>query len=910
MPGSPFRRLDTAVDESTLLTAQVDPVSRRVLLRLAVPGPEGGPPQDQALLLQDVSRLAAWLRQVRYEAEPGQDWTRRGRFQPVARDVHPPEPVHDAEELNGWLRYWSGHDLYGQPGEIFDAADEPAWLAHPSLDLGWQPSSPEVHTLDLWLGDNDAAGPHMLDLRIEFGHLELLTGARLRPAGPGGPGGMAPLQPGTAARQPAPGRRPPAGPRGEPAPRRRSRAAVLATVAVAGLLITGGAGWAALSGHMGGTPRTAAPAPRHPAAPQGLPAVMSGLLPWHLAAPVSREVVVPGPGQQLILLGGLTAGGVSADGIFAIHTRTGAVRHLGALAAPLHDAAGAAPAGHALVFGGGSSATVAGVESFPVHGHGTAAGAGSLPAPRSDSVAVTIGRDVYVLGGYNGTSPQAAVLVTTNGHSFRTVAKLPVPVRYPAAAAIGGQIYVFGGQAISGHRAGKPVNTIQLIDPARHTATVVGRLPEPLAGAAAVTVGGELLVAGGESTVPQPQHRGVGTTQLSPAEVSAGTGAEAGTTRTYTAGTIWAFDPATRRVLPAGRLQVPVSHAAVAVTGSTAWIVGGESRGALVSAVQMLRPDRAFGTAGAAGAGSPYFGARLLIADRGNNRLLFLTDTMHLIWKYPSAQAPRDKLHFYFPDDAFFVSHGSAIISNQEQNDTIVKIAYPSGKIIWSFGHPRIASSRKGYLHEPDDAYLLRNGQVSVADANNCRVLVINPNRKVAGQIGTNGVCVHHPPGSMGSPNGDTPLADGNLLVSEINGSWVSEYTLAGKLVWTAHLPISYPSDPQQLGPDRYLIADYARPGQILQFSRKGRILYRYHPAAGTGLLDHPSLTELLPSGVFMANDDFNDRLVAIDPATGALVWQYGVTGRPGTAQGRLHTPDGFDLLLPNGTTPTHRFTG
>ena len=59
-----------------------------------------------------------------------------------------------------------------------------------------------------------------------------------------------------------------------------------------------------------------------------------------------------------------------------------------------------------------------------------------------------------------------------------------------------------------------------------------------------------------------------------------------------------------------------------------------------------------------------------------------------------------------------------------------------------------------------------------------------------------------------------------------------------------------------------------------------------------------------------MANDDFNNRMVAIDPTTGALVWQYGVTGKNGTGPGRLHTPDGFDLLQPNGSTPTHHTTG
>ncbi len=355
---------------------------------------------------------------------------------------------------------------------------------------------------------------------------------------------------------------------------------------------------------------------------------------------------------------------------------------------------------------------------------------------------------------------------------------------------------------------------------------------------------------------------------------------------------------------------MPASHAGVAVIGSTAWIVGGESGGALLNSVQMFSPNQAFGTAGAPGAGSPFFGARLLIADRGNNRLLNMNDNMHVVWKYPSAKTRIDPLHFYFPDDAFFVDHGTAILSNQEQNDTIVKIGYPSGKILWSYGHPRRPGTARGYLHEPDDAFLLRNGQISVADAVNCRVLVLNQNGTVAHQIGTNGVCTHHPPTSMGSPNGDTPLANGDLLISEINGAWVSEYTVRGKLVWTTQLPISYPSDPQQLGPDRYLIADYASPGQIIEFNRKGQILYRYHPSSGPGMLNHPSLAEMLPSGVIMVNDDYNDRMVAIDPTTKALVWQYGVIRRPGTRRGRLNTPDGFDLLLPNGTTPTHPTTG
>jgi putative pyrroloquinoline-quinone binding quinoprotein/Kelch motif protein len=673
----------------------------------------------------------------------------------------------------------------------------------------------------------------------------------------------------------------------------RRRRAVAATVAV---VIVAVIAWFAVLPHGGtGTRGTAPPPARAVAALPVLDAAESGLLPWHLAAPLSRAVAVPGPPGQLIVLGGLTTAGKSASGVYAVRTATGAGRRIGALSAPLHDAAGVAFGGRALVFGGGSPVTVGTVQAFS--GTGAARVTGSLPAPRSDAAAVTVGGTAYVVGGYDGSRPDAPVLATAGGRTFATVAALPVPVRYPAVAALDGVIYVFGGQVITGPDAGSAVNLIQAVVPARHTASVIGTLPEPLAGAAAATVGGEVFVAGGDSPAARPAVPGLGTTQLSGASGSA-------------ASTIWAFDPVTRRLLPAGRLQVPVSHAAVAVTGSTAWIVGGESGGTPVSAVQMLRPDRAFGTAGAAGAGSPFFGGKLLIADRGNNRLLLMDAAMHVVWRYPSPGLPADPLRFYYPDDAFFTDHGTAIISNQEQNETIIELAYPSGRIIWSFGHPGHAGTAPGYLNEPDDAYLLKNGQVTVADAQNCRVLVINANRTVAHQIGTDGVCVHHPLASMGSPNGDTPLADGNLLISEINGSWVSEYTPSGRLVWTVQLPISYPSDPQQLGPDRYLIADYASPGQILEFDREGKILYRYRAASGPGMLNHPSLAELLPSGVFMANDDYNDRMVAIDPATGALVWQYGITGTPGTARGELNTPDGFDLLLPDGSTPTHPVTG
>ncbi len=654
--------------------------------------------------------------------------------------------------------------------------------------------------------------------------------------------------------------------------------ATCATLLVAALLTVGSS---AASAH-------AAQARRGRVTPS-IAAAESGLLPWQLAQPTSREVVVSDPlaggGAGVLSVGGLTSGSASSARVAAITVPAGDQSTAGGLATPTHDAAGTVLGGRVLIFGGGDTTTVASVQSLPLQGPSappaTATVVGQLPQPRSDAAAVTIGRTAYVVGGYDGAKADPAVLATTDGRQFRTVGTLRVPVRYAAVAAWKNDIYVFGGDRVGGAGGGAPVDTIQQIDTGTGRVTIVGHLPQAISGASAVTLGNALYIAGGTS--------GSGDTNA-----------------------IEAFDPSTNRTLLAGHLIAPVANAAITDVGGTAWLVGGESSGVPTNDVQMLKPNIKFGTAGAPGAGSPYFGERLLIADRGNNRLLLLNDTGTITWTYPNPTAPPPPgpNGFYFPDDAFFLDHGKAIISNQEQNETIVKIAFPSGKILWTYGHPGQSGSAPGYLSEPDDAYQLKNGNITVADADNCRILVINPAGQVVKQIGTTGVCVHNPPTSLGLPNGDTPLPNGNFLISETRGSFISEYTGAGALVWTVHLAIGYPSDPQQLGPDLYLCADYRNPGGIIEFNRAGQILYEYRPTAGLGRLNQPSLVELLPSGVFMVNDDHRDRMVAIDPTTQALVWQYGVASQPGTAVGYLHTPDGFDILNANGTTPTHPQTG
>jgi hypothetical protein len=292
----------------------------------------------------------------------------------------------------------------------------------------------------------------------------------------------------------------------------------------------------------------------------------------------------------------------------------------------------------------------------------------------------------------------------------------------------------------------------------------------------------------------------------------------------------------------------------------------------------------------------------LLIADRGNNRILVVNPEHRIVYEYPSAADRRAGRRLYYNDDTFVEPGGRALIANEEDNNDIVAVSLVDRSVHVLFGHPGEAGSDATHVHTPDDAYMLPSGEFTVADAYGCRIIFVRHHRIVR-QYGTSGVCRHEPPRYLDAVNGDTPLPNGGTLLSEINGSWIDEISRHGRLVFATQVPVSYPSDPQPLPGGRILLADYASPGHILIVNRHGRVLWRYGPSSGHGMLDHPSLAMALPNGDIAVNDDYRDRVLVIDPRSKRIVWQYGHTDRPGTAPGYLRVPDGMDLVPigPNG---------
>jgi N-acetylneuraminic acid mutarotase len=271
---------------------------------------------------------------------------------------------------------------------------------------------------------------------------------------------------------------------------------------------------------------------------------------------VYRTVAVVDAGA-IYVLGGHDVAGATVSGVEVFDPATGMARRAGSLALPTHGGAAANLGGRILVFGG-ASASVYGVvqQFFPAAGRSRVIG--SMPTVRADVTAAVVGGRVILVGGFDGVGPQSPVWETRDGRSFTVVADLPQPVRYAAVAALGDVVYVFGGLISGGEYTGSFSNAIQRIDLSSGSASIVGRLPTPLAHAMAATVNGRVYVLGG-SAPSGPSNA------------------------------IERLDPARNRLQLVGRLPRPLTDAAVATVGPAVYLLGGISTGP-VATITLIRP--------------------------------------------------------------------------------------------------------------------------------------------------------------------------------------------------------------------------------------------------------------------------------------------------------------------------------
>ncbi len=287
----------------------------------------------------------------------------------------------------------------------------------------------------------------------------------------------------------------------------------------------------------------------------------------------------------------------------------------------------------------------------------------------------------------------------------------------------------------------------------------------------------------------------------------------------------------------------------------------------------------------------------IVIADRRNNRLIEVTPDKRIVWEFPSPNL----LLYRGNEDVNFSSDGRLLAVSEEDNYDVHIVDYEQRAVIWTYGVPDTRGSKGNLLNYPDDAHLLADGKFLTADIRNCRVLIIEPiDSTIATQWGQPGQCRHDPPRLLAHPNGATPMDNGDILVSEITGAWISRITRQGQLLWSVRAPhVRYPSDAfPTVDGKQVIVADFSKPGRVVIFDpATGKASWEYFAAEGEKMLDHPSLARELPdTGDILVVDDLRDRVVVIDRKTKEFIWRYGVTGVKGHAPGYLNYPDGLDL--------------
>src|SRR3984893_1775547 len=130
-------------------------------------------------------------------------------------------------------------------------------------------------------------------------------------------------------------------------------------------------------------------------------------------------------------------------------------------------------------------------------------------------------------------------------------------------------------------------------------------------------------------------------------------------------------------------------------------------------------------------------GYNVLIADRGNNRILLVAPDKKILWRYDIPGIPPRS----GADDAFFADKGKSIIINLEHQHVVQIVDIESKQIKWQYGELGRPGAAERRLNFPDDAYQLPNGDVLVADIRNCRVIEIGPDKHIVRQAGATGRC-------------------------------------------------------------------------------------------------------------------------------------------------------------------------
>ncbi|HEY2667319.1 MAG TPA: kelch repeat-containing protein [Actinomycetota bacterium] len=232
------------------------------------------------------------------------------------------------------------------------------------------------------------------------------------------------------------------------------------------------------------------------------PATSKVTLAGHLSTPTDGASAVASGGKILVFGGAARSGGAPLGLVQVFDPATGTTAQAGTLAPPRTEAAATQVGNEIIVVGGFDGA-------LPVPGIlATADGSsfhavGRLKTPVWAPAVAVVGTTVYVFGGvvsgsdYIGTFSASVQSYNISTGLSKVVGTLPDRLAHARAVTVGDQVFVLGGWTPSG-----PSAAIQRFDPRTGALTPAGNLPGPVADPAAGTIGTTTYLAGGIAAQP------------------------------------------------------------------------------------------------------------------------------------------------------------------------------------------------------------------------------------------------------------------------------------------------------------------------------------------------------------------------------------------------------------------------
>ncbi len=289
----------------------------------------------------------------------------------------------------------------------------------------------------------------------------------------------------------------------------------------------------------------------------------------------------------------------------------------------------------------------------------------------------------------------------------------------------------------------------------------------------------------------------------------------------------------------------------------------------------------------------------VLISDQFNNRVVEVARDGHIVWAFGSGNP---KLCNPGPgtiiglNDAERLSGGLTLLAGtgipagsqsypKGCNDNRVIVVNQQGKIVWQYGQAGVSGSGSNQLNVPVFAIQLPNHNIMVVDQGNNRVIEIDRNSK---QI----VWSYGPKsgsGALNNPNSAELLPNGHILIGDENNNRIIEITRGGTIVWQYNQGLSGAAFASRLPNGNTLITDFSH-SRVLEVTANKQVVFEYFtntdPASNSAPL--PTNAVQLTNGEIMIADQFNNRVLIINPAA---QFQYGTINVTGNGSDQLNGP-------------------